>query len=138
VKERLFTIEEAEALIPRLELIMNRLQRHNIAVRQGLTEAMRQTEQPLDTLTTTQVLELQPQLRPVVEELETLLDELESWGVQMKGLDMGLIDFPAELNGERVLLCWQSGEKDLGYYHTPEAGFAGRKPLRPNIERLLQ
>ncbi len=134
----MFTIEEAEALIPRLELIMSKLQRHNLAVREGLSEAARQSEQPLNELTTTQILELQPQLRPVLEELETLLDELESWGVQMKGLDLGLIDFPAEINGERVLLCWQYGEKELGYYHTHEAGFAGRKPLRPNIERLLQ
>jgi len=138
VKERLFTIEEAEALIPRLELIMSKLQRHNLALREGVTEAMRQSEQPLNELTTTQILELQPHLRPVVEELEALIEELESWGVHLKGLDLGLIDFPAELNGERVLLCWQYGEKELGYYHTPEAGFAGRKPLRPNIERLLQ
>ena len=138
MNERLFTIEEAEALIPRLELIMSKLQRHNLAVRERLTEVMQQTEQPLSELTTTQILELQPHLRPVVEELETLIDELESWGVQLKGLDLGLIDFPAEINGERVLLCWQYGEKELGYYHSPEAGFAGRKPLRPNIERLLQ
>jgi hypothetical protein len=136
--ERLFTLEEANALIPRLEIIMSKLQRHSLALREALTELAQHTEQPLETLSTAQILELRPQLQPVVDALETLLYELESWGVQLKGLDLGLIDFPAELNGEIVLLCWQYGEKEVAYYHSPEAGFAGRTPLDPKAERLLQ
>ena len=138
MQERLFTIDEVNALIPRLELIMSKLQRQSLALREGLAEVARHTEQPLDDLSTTQILELRPQLRPVIEEMEMLIGELASWRVQLKGLDLGLIDFPAELNGERVLLCWQYGEKEVGYYHTPDTGFAGRKPLHPNVERLLQ
>jgi hypothetical protein len=135
VKGPLFTIEEANALIPRLELIMSKLQRQSVALREGLGEVAQQTEQPIEDLTTAQILELRPQLRPVVEELEGLIGDLESWGVQMKGLELGLIDFPALLNGEPVLLCWQYGEKELGYYHTADAGFAGRKPLHADVER---
>jgi hypothetical protein len=136
--ERLFTIDEANALIPRLEIIMSKLQQHNLALRDALTELAQDTDQRLESLSTAQILELRPQLQPVIDALETLLYELESWGVQLKGLDLGVIDFPAELNGESVLLCWQYGEKEIAYYHSPEAGFAGRQPLDPNVERLLQ
>ncbi len=135
MKDRLFTIEEANALIPRLEIIMGKLQQHGLAFRDGLKDLAHHTGQAAEELTTVQILELRPQLHPVVEAMEALLDELDSCGVHLKGLDLGLIDFPAEIDGEIVLLCWQYGEKELGYYHSLEGGFAGRKPLGPKGER---
>jgi hypothetical protein len=135
VKDQLFTIAEANALIPRLEIIMAKLQQQGLAFRDGLNDLARHTGQPPEELTTMQILELRPELHPLVEEMEALLQELDSWGVHLKGLDLGLIDFPAEVEGELVLLCWQYGEKELGYYHSLEGGFAGRKPLDPQAER---
>jgi hypothetical protein len=127
--ERLFTVEEANALIPRLELIMGKLQRYGMTIREEVNELAEHTGQPADKLTTTQILELRPQLHPLIEELNGLLEELESYGGELKGLDLGLVDFPAEIDGEIVLLCWQYGEKEIAYYHTIESGFGGRKPL---------
>jgi hypothetical protein len=135
VSERLFTVEEANALIPRLEVIMGKLQRHGLALRDELAELARQTGQSLEELTTPQILELRPQLHPLVQELETLVSDIEAYGGQMKGLDLGLVDFPAEIDGEIVLLCWQFGEKEVSYYHSLEGGFSGRKPLSPKAER---
>lgn len=131
----LFTVEEANALIPRLEGIMGKLQRQGLALREQLAELARQTGQSLEELTTPQILELRPQLHPVLQELEALLGEIDACGGQMKGLDLGLVDFPAELGGEIVLLCWQFGEKEISYYHSLEGGFAGRKLLSPKAER---
>jgi hypothetical protein len=55
---------------------------------------------------------------------------LEELGVQVKDLDRGLVDFPAlRSNGEEVLLCWQVGEDEIGFWHGLEEGFSGRKPL---------
>ncbi len=133
--KRLFTVEEANALIPKLELIMGKLQRHALVLREQVSELSQLTGQQADELTTAQILELRPQLSSVVEELEALLGEIEACGGELKGVDLGLVDFPAEREGELILLCWQYGEKEIDYYHTFEAGFAGRKPLAPGQER---
>jgi len=129
VSEELFTIEEANALIPKLEIIMERLQRHRLTLRTQIEEVSQSTGLPPASLTAAQILELRPQLQQIVEEIEGSIEEIRQCGGQLKGLDLGLVDFPAERDGELILLCWQYGEKEIGYYHTPDGGFAGRKPL---------
>ncbi len=127
--ERLFTVEEANALVPRLEIIMAKLQRQAVFLREQLEAVARDLGVPADALTTAQVLERRPHLQAVIEEFQGLLQQLQDCDVQLKGLDLGLVDFPAEIDGERILLCWQYGESEVAYYHAPEAGFGGRKPL---------
>jgi hypothetical protein len=65
--------------------------------------------------------------------MEARLSELLGWfsaqGLQVKGLAPLLLDFPAQLGDETVLLCWLEGERELGWYHLPEHGFAGRRRL---------
>jgi hypothetical protein len=139
VTTRLFTLQEANALIPKLELIMSQLQRHGATLSTQIAEVARATGDPPHTLTTAQLLELRPALSPVIEAIERLLDEIDACGGEFKGLDLGLVDFPAEIDGEVVLLCWQYGEKEIAYYHPHDAGFAGRKPLSARHgERYLQ
>jgi hypothetical protein len=58
-----------------------------------------------------------------------LVEELQGLGAQVKDLDLGLLDFPWEREGEIVLLCWRVGEDEIGYWHGVEEGYAGRKPL---------
>jgi hypothetical protein len=62
-------------------------------------------------------------------ELAHAVDELSELGVQVKDLDEGLVDFPARRGDEEVLLCWRLGEDEVGFWHSVEDGFAGRKPL---------
>ncbi len=57
------------------------------------------------------------------------MEEFSSIGVQVKDLESGLVDFPCDLDGETVLLCWKRGEPKIEYWHTMEAGFAGRQKL---------
>ena len=64
-----------------------------------------------------------------LEEARDTLTEIDEIGVQVKDLEKGLLDFPCILDGKTVLLCWKLGEKEIGYWHTTEDGFAGRKPL---------
>jgi len=61
--------------------------------------------------------------------LTRAVDDIVELGVEVKDLDEGLVDFPALRGGETVLLCWQLGEDEIGYWHSPEDGFAGRRPL---------
>ena len=44
-------------------------------------------------------------------------------------MEIGLVDFPAKINGLEVLLCWRLGEEQISYYHSRESGFMGRKPI---------
>lgn len=57
------------------------------------------------------------------------VQRLEELGVELKDLDMGLLDFPAVRDGEDVLLCWRVGEESVAFWHGLEDGFAGRKPI---------
>jgi hypothetical protein len=61
--------------------------------------------------------------------LAKLVDEINEHGAEVKDIETGLIDFPALRNGETVLLCWQLGEDEIGYWHRVDDGFAGRRPL---------
>ena len=62
-------------------------------------------------------------------ELAHAIDEIVEYGVEVKDIDEGLVDFPALRRGETVLLCWKLGEDEIGYWHTVEDGFAGRREL---------
>ena len=62
-------------------------------------------------------------------EVAKAVEELQALGVLVKDLDRGLLDFPALRGGEEVLLCWQVGEDEVGFWHGLEEGFAGRKRL---------
>lgn len=61
--------------------------------------------------------------------LAKTIDEIDEHGAQVKDLDEGLIDFPALHDGETVLLCWKLDEDEIGYWHSVDDGFAGRRPL---------
>jgi hypothetical protein len=129
LEQRLFTVDEANALIPRLEIIMGRLQQRAAELRRGIEALRAQTGKSPQELRPSEIVELPPELKPVIEELERLVGEIEDSGGQFKGLDLGLVDFPAEINGEVALLCWQFGEKEIGYWHSLESSFSERQEL---------
>jgi hypothetical protein len=66
--------------------------------------------------------------RPLVE-LSRAVGELEAVDIVLRDVDRGLIDFPAMRDGEEVYLCWLLDEDEIGFWHDPDAGFAGRQPL---------
>jgi hypothetical protein len=66
--------------------------------------------------------------RPLVQ-LGHAIGELEAVDIVLRDIDRGLIDFPAVRDGEEVYLCWLLDEEEIGFWHRPDAGFAGRRPL---------
>jgi hypothetical protein len=70
-----------------------------------------------------------------VQRAKDAVAEIHATGVQVKDLDIGLLDFPCKVEGEIVLLCWKLGEEKIAHWHSPEEGFAGRKPIDERIER---
>jgi hypothetical protein len=65
--------------------------------------------------------------------LKNTLDQIQSLGVQVKDLDIGLIDFPTLYNGREVLICWKLGEPRIEFWHGLADGFAGRRPIDPEF-----
>jgi hypothetical protein len=76
-----------------------------------------------------EVRDLQSAVEASHTELNEIVGRFTGQGVQVKDMDRGLIDFPAEVDGQDALLCWHVGEERIAYWHSPEDGFAGRKPL---------
>jgi len=72
---------------------------------------------------------LERETQELAREIEGYVEEIRQLGVEMKGLDTGLVDFPAEVEGRPVWLCWQLGEDSVQYWHETDAGFAGRQPV---------
>jgi len=71
-------------------------------------------------------------IQRLAKDIDGCLRELAELGVEYKQpLDAGLVDFPGEIDGEPVYLCWKYDEPVVAYWHSRDAGFAGRKPIAP-------
>lgn len=75
---------------------------------------------------------LQRDIQAAAATIDRFVRELTELGVEMKGFDVGLVDFPGQMAGRPVYLCWRLGEPAVAHWHERDAGFAGRRPLAPN------
>jgi hypothetical protein len=125
---KLFTIEEANALLPSVRGIVQKVQRAYARVSRAQAAAQAAAAGAAQGGGGMQggsgyVLALTA--------LAEAAGQLEALGVQLKDYERGLIDFPATREGRVVLLCWQMGEGDeVEWWHDLESGFAGRRPLK--------
>lgn len=63
------------------------------------------------------------------EKLDKLIHQILDTGVQIKDINIGLLDFSAMRDGHEVYLCWKYGEDDIAFWHEVDAGYAGRQPI---------
>ncbi|HZN05692.1 MAG TPA: DUF2203 domain-containing protein [Pyrinomonadaceae bacterium] len=124
---KLFTVQEANALLPSVRLILAKIQRAHRKLahyRDDAKMAAEAAEQGGGGIVDGVVY------AEILTELTMQMTELEGLGVQLKDFERGLVDFPSLRDGRVVLLCWQMGEGDeLEWWHDVDAGFAGRTPL---------
>lgn len=124
---KIFSVEEANALIPTVRRIVESIQRqHNrlLSFQDAARYAAEGAEQGGGGMADG------PLYVTLLMELAERTGELETLGVQLKDYARGLIDFPSLRDGRVVLLCWQLGEGDeVEWWHDIDAGFAGRQPL---------
>jgi len=124
---KIFTVQEANALLPEVSIIAGKIQRAHRKLsrfRDDAKKAAEGAEQGGGGMANGVAY------ATVLTELTTQLAELEALGVQLKDFERGLVDFPSLRDGRVVLLCWQLGEGDeLEWWHDVDAGFAGRTPL---------
>ena len=142
---RIFTLSEAQKLLPVVEALLRKAR--TAGARAGeLEREMQQLSQRIFLsggmhVNVAQAARRRGEREKAVQEVKDTLAEIDEIGVQVKDLDQGLLDFPCVMDGRTVLLCWKLGEKEIGFWHTTEDGFAGRKPLtgrlgKPEKERL--
>jgi hypothetical protein len=124
---KLFTIEEANALLPSVREILQRIQRSRRrlgAYRHDAKLAAEGAEQGGGGMANG------THYATILTDFTEEMSELEDLGVQLKVFDRGLVDFPSLRDGRVVLLCWQLGEGDeIEWWHDMDTGFGGRTPL---------
>jgi hypothetical protein len=124
---KLFTLEEANALLPSVREILRKIQssRRRLSVYRNQAKlAAEGAEQGGGGM------EGGGLYAKILTKLTDEIAELDVIGVQLKDFERGLVDFPSLREGRVVLLCWQLGEGDqLEWWHDMDAGFAGRTPL---------
>jgi hypothetical protein len=124
-----FTIEQANRTLPLVRRIVQDIVDH-YAHWQELVKS-------LDVLAaapaqdTVQLDRVQREVQAAARAIDGFVRELNELGVEMKGFDIGLVDFPAEVDGNPAYLCWRLGESSVAHWHERDAGFAGRRPLAP-------
>ncbi len=126
-----FTREEAESLLPQISIVLLQIQDHR--------KVMQQKEEELGDLHAQamgnghhlhiRINKLQKELAEHIQTMQELIDELSSFGCELKDPTIGLIDFLSMRNGREVYLCWHLGEERINFWHYLDAGFAGRRPL---------
>jgi len=127
-----FTVGEANALLTTVRPIVERMveQRRELVTqlerRQELTGITKANGGGFNPRLPA---EIDAALEKAAAELSACVEELTGLGVEVKDLDSGLVDFPSLRDGEEVLLCWQLGEDEIGWWHTLDGGFAGRRPF---------
>lgn len=130
---REFTLEEASALIPRLTVEFGRIAR----LRDQIAEVARELGGPNVAV---ELLEHQrlptpgesaraEQLRALADDVNRTLERIQDLGCVVKDVELGLVDFHAQIEGRRVFLCWQFGEATIAHLHGLDEGFADRRPL---------
>lgn len=70
-----------------------------------------------------------PRYIRALEQISDSVEAIQEMGILVKDLDIGLCDFPYQLNGRVVYLCWKLGESEIRYWHEIEAGYSGRQPI---------
>lgn len=147
MKERFFTVSEAEELLPRLSEVFRQIE-----LMKGRIDAGMDQLRILDALWGSKVeeegnpdheefLSHRRALAATVEAIERRVEEeIFSLGVRLPqgGLEFGLVDFPTRFEGRTVFLCWRYGEPEIAAWHEVDAGFQGRMPLTPEIRAAME
>jgi hypothetical protein len=122
---RYFTVEEANELLPEISVLMEALQirRANvIESRQEMAELLARNRSDVGG----------PVASALVQDfiaIETIAQQIRSFGCIIKDLNTGLVDFLSKRGEREVYLCWRHGEPRVAFYHELHTGFGGRKPV---------
>ncbi len=125
MERRLFTLTEANALLPQLRRTLQTL----LDARQKIIDAQPELWPVLEKAMNNGGSKKAGEMLKYFEQVQRNAQAIQELGIEIKDINTGLVDFPAERDGRVVYLCWRYGEGDIEYWHELDAGFAGRQPL---------
>ena len=129
-----FSVNDANKILPTV------IKKFNHA-KKAKAEVMKMERQLTSGITPTTSLEeytiIKRKLNSSITKFYQSIEDLESTGVSLKGLDEGLLDFPAKRFDEEIWLCWKEGETEIKFWHEKDTGFMGRKPISVSNESLV-
>jgi hypothetical protein len=139
MSDRTFTLDEAQMLLSVLESLL----RTAIAAKKLIDEVDAEHQALVHRIfinggthvNVVPVAQRKAERAKAEQRAKDALAEIDSIGVQVKDLNIGLLDFPCEVDGQIILLCWKLGEKSITHWHGTQEGFAGRKPIDARIAR---
>jgi hypothetical protein len=134
--DKLFSEEEANELIPRLEILMRQLQMQATSLRARIEELSVDDPSILHSQMS-EIVGRYPELRSFATNMAEAAEQIESFGCILKDIDLGLIDFPYDAGDDIVFLCWQFGETRVVAWHSVDSGFSERQPLPGAPNRYL-
>jgi hypothetical protein len=126
--EELFSEEEANALIPRLEILVRELQMQATSLRERI-EQLSVDDPAIIHSEFSEVVGRYPELKSFTTNMAEAAGQIESFGCILKDIEQGLIDFPYDSGDGLVFLCWQFGEPRIIAWHSVDSGFSERQPL---------
>ena len=123
---RIFSLKEANLTLP----LVARIIRDIVDGHRRISELDAQAHRLAEGGQCHQAEEMRDQIHELLLTVDGFVDELHQIGCEFKDPYQGLVDFPARMNGDRlVYLCWKMGESEIRYWHEIHAGFAGRQPV---------
>ena len=126
---RFYTLAEANAMLPRLTELLQNMQAEAITL-SSLQEDLSRLRQAIRLNGNAAHAEAWArQAQDLETSLRTGFDQLQEWGIELRDLDQGLVDFSHRRGGRVVYLCWVLGEPEIGWWHEIQTGFAGRQPI---------
>lgn len=128
---KIFTLDQANALLPRVERLLRELQEKKQAAvsRYRQMDTMRRQEVSPLPRKGNSYASVAAEFAGLEREMKALLDEISGLGAVVKDLDGGLVDFPGVIDRQPIYLCWKLGEPDIGFYHPADGGYATRQPV---------
>jgi hypothetical protein len=132
IKRRLFTVEEANAMLPLVRAIvmdLSQLSKDVVERRERLGNLTANREHRPADFYSDEVAEIEAELERDTQQLYGYVEELRQLGVEPKNGPEGLVDFPSLMDDRVVYLCWRLGEPEVMHWHDLDAGFAGRQSL---------
>jgi len=131
VPQRLFTVEEANAMLPVVRGLIAEIQakKRELDGLSGELETLLERASGNGHDSAARGVVVRAATAEAASELEGLLTKLQATGCEPKGIEEGLVDFPSKREGRIVYLCWKMGEEEIGYWHELDSGFPGRQPL---------
>jgi hypothetical protein len=131
-KKKLFTVQEANATLPLVRAVVRDVTALGAALRERHERLQRIRRRPNDHLSEAhreEIDQAEVEFERGRERMTEYERELRQIGVELKDPFMGLVDFPCQMDGRIVYLCWRQGEAEVAHWHELDAGFAGRRRL---------